>query len=375
MALVNTNAQANGLSAAVRDLWLSKNFMLLFTQRSPLWGLLKAQGNIKPSGYGIEMREGLSVPVTTGPAFQGIANSYTEIPAQAMTGFTSATYNLAMYGINISSDDYDMKRAGSPTEEIDWQQGIMEQGVERAMNKIMDDLWRDPSDANSIGTRTSIASILAFMNGGGTGATDGGASPKAQASQSQVPLVLTAGTTAQQTIGGIPRNSVGGAYWCIPIVNGDPVTPGSTALTVFTLSNVYNEGWQDNNFPNLIIMPDYLFSKLQNLITVGGSNGGTIYNGNEANIGYNYIQFRGAKIVPDRRCPTAGFFSGGSTPWTNQILCLNTKYLRVRTDGSKPKFKPVPTTQAIDQQVGYWYLALTSKHLGNVHSTGVNFTS
>ena len=375
MALVNSQTTVNGYNAAVRDAWLSKNFMFLFTQRSPIWAQFQAKGRIKPAGYGVQMREPLAVPVTTGPMLQGVANPYAYIEAQPMTGFTTATYPLSEYAMNISWDEYDMKRAGNPTEMVDWVQAIMENAWNRAMNKIMDDFWADPSLPASVGTRTQIMSIRTALNAGSTSATDGGASPAAQASQSVAGIVGTSGATVQYTVGGIPRNVTGGAYWCTPMINGSPYSPGSTALTVLVLNDIYEEAFQDGMSPDLITCPTALFSKLQNLLTVGGSNGGTIYGpGDTAKFGFSHLNFRGAKIIPDRRCPTAGYISGTSTATGNQLFCMNTEYLTWRCNGNRPVFKEVVTTQPIHQEVGTWFVALTGRHLGNVHSVAYNLT-
>lgn len=376
MTLNNNVPGATGFMSAVTELWLDNKHMSLFLQMSPFWGTLAEEGRIQGSGYGTVMKEPVRVPTLTGPQLQGISNPYTPIEAQPMTGFTWAQWVLSMYGMDISWTDYDAKRAGGYVEMVNWIDAVLEQGHDKAMNKMMDDLWAAPENANSIGVETQIMSILCALNGA-AGST-GNASPPAQASQiNQTPYVLTSGATANTTVGALPRGQAGAAYWCTPLINGTPYgTPGATSLTTGTLNAIYKQALQDKSSPNLIVTVDQLEDKLQNLLQFGGTNGGTMFKpGGTADLAYDYIRFRRARIVFDRRCPTAGFFSGTSTAWTNMILCMNTNMFRLRMDGKKPKFKEVVSNRAIKEMFGTWFLALTAKNLGNCHSVALNVTA
>lgn len=366
MALQSQDAAANGFTSAVRDRWLSLKYMDLFTQRSPVLKMLQMRGRIQPAGYGNIMREPLMVPVTTGPQLQGVSNPYADIDPQPMTGYTSAEYPLAEYAIPVSWSFKQNKAAGGPEEMVRWKEANFKNALLRSMNTMMDHLFAAPEDPLSIGTDARLMSLLTAINGGTTAATDGGASPPAQAGQSAAPYVKATGTTAQTIVGNIQRAAVGAAYWC-PV----RVFSSATALTVQTLNDLYEEAFQEGEEPDFIGMPSGIFSKIQNLITVGGSSGGQRTGGPEGehtNLGFSHVKFRNALITVDRRIPTAGFLSGTSTATNNLVLCLNLNHLTLRADGKKPKFRDVPTTKSIEQWIGDWFIALTSDHLGNVHS-------
>jgi hypothetical protein len=370
VALQSTDVNASGFNAAVRDLWLSKNSMPLFTQRSPFLGALMMRGRIQKAGYGTNMREMLTVPVTTGPQLVGVANAYADFSPQPMTGYTTAEYILSEYYFNLSWQDYDMKRANGPVEMVQWQESHFINAHKRSYNKILADLWAAPENPLSAGDRTQVASIQTFINGGTTAATDGGAQPPAQASQSATPFVMTSGATAVTTVGTIPRAAAGAAYWCPGLLN-----PGLTALTVLVLNDVYEEAFQEGDEPNYIAVPSNLFSKLQNLLTVGGSNGGQVYGESKlAKFGFSTLRFRNADIVVDRRVPTSGFLSGTTTALGAQMYCMNLNYITLRMDGKKPTFEEVSTNKPIHEEKGAWNMALTSKHLGNVHSRHLNLS-
>jgi hypothetical protein len=377
MALNTSYPGATGFMSAVIDKWLSSKHMSLFTQRSPFFKILSDTGRIQGSGYGTNMREPVRTPTITGPQLQGVTNPYAGIEAQPMTGFTWAQWPLSEYVMDISWEEYDEKRAGGPVEMVNWVQAVLEQGHDKAMNKIMDDLWAAPESANSVGVRNQIMSIRTALNGGGSSATDQGASPRAQASQTATPIVSASGASAQTTVGGIPRAASGAAYWCTPLVNGTPYgSPGATALTAGVLSSIYNQAVQDTSHPNLIVTVDELQDKLQLLANFGGTNGGLMQQpGEKLDLGFDYIQWRRAKIIFDRRCPTSGYLSGTSTAIGNHMFVMNTNNFRLRMDGKKPKFKEVVLNRPIKEQFGTWYMALTANHLGNVHAVGFNLTS
>jgi len=372
MSLTNADASKNGFNSAVRDAWLSANHMPLFTQHSPILKMFQQMGRIKPAGYGTEMREPLIVPVTTGPQMEGVTNAYADRAPQAMTGYTSASFPLSEYIIDVSWQDYDDKRAGSEVEMVRWQEAHFINAEKRSFNKILNDFWANEDNAKSAGARDQIASIKTFINGGTTAATDGGASPAAQAEQTEVPICTLSSVVAVTLVGGIERSAAGAAYWCPPIHQGGSTT--SAALTLLQLNDLYQLAYQGDEHPNLIIMPPALFSKIQNLLSVGGGNGGQMYTGSKlAEAGFDAIKFRGAEIVTDRRCPTTSFNSNTSTAKLNNIFCLNMNHLTMRMDGKKPKFKDVQTNKPIQEHVGQWFMALTADHLGNVHARGVNY--
>ena len=358
----------SGFSTAVRDLWLSRNHMSLFTQRSPVWRMMMMRGRIKAAGYGVIMREPLEVPVSTGPQLIGITNAYATIDPQPMTGFTQAEYVLSEYAMNVSWQDYDTKRAAGPVEMVSWVEAIYKNAHDRATNKLMNDFWDIPEDPLSIGSRQQIMSVRTAINGGTTAATGVPLLP-IQANQSAAPVVSATGAVAQTTVGNIPRAAAGAAYWCPSVFRGSPYSAGATPLTVQVLNDTFEEAYQDGYHPHVMIMPSALYSKLQNLLTVGGSNGGLMFRESDsAKFGFDSMYFRGAQVVVDRRCPTSGFISNTSTATNNQILTLNLDHLTLRMDGDKPKFKEVVEPKLIHEELGAIYLALTSGHLGNLHS-------
>lgn len=372
MALQSNDANANGFNSAVRDAWMRSNFTPLFTQRSPFLKMLQLHGQIKPSGFGTTMREPLMVPTLTGPQLEGVTNAYADRSPQPMTGYTTAEYTLSEYIIDISWQDYDDVRAGGEVEMIKWRESHFKNGSLRSFNQILADLWAAPEGANTIGVRQQIASIRTFINGGTTSATDGGANPPAQAEQSATPVVAATGQTAQLTVGNIPRNVAGAAYWCPPLL-GSAGT--SVALTVMVLNDLYEAAFQEGEEPHLILLPPGLFSKIQNLITVGGSNGGQVYGESRlAKVGFSSVKFRNAEIAVDRRVPTSGFYSGTSTTHANMAMVLNMNHIMMRMRSKKPTFKDVPTNKPIQEHVGQWYLCMTADHLGNVHSMRPDLT-
>ena len=373
MALQSSDTAANGFTSAVRDAWLSAKYMSLFTQRSPFIKMLRLRGNIQPAGYGVEMREPLMVPVLTGPQLEGISSGYAANNPTPMTGYTSAKYALSQYAINVSWEDYEDVQATGEVEMVKWRAAHFENAIERSNNRILDDLWKAPEDANSAGIREQLASIRTFVNAGTTTATDGGASPAAQASQSKTPVCSASSSTAITLVGKIERSAAGAAYWCPGKLGTDGT---SVALTVLELNDLYEEAFQAGEEPDLILMPSGLFSKITNLMTVGGGNGGQMYGESRlGKLGFSAIRFRNADIVVDRRVPASGFFAGGTTAANNHMYCLNMKHFKWRARSKKPVFKDVPSNKLIQEQLGAWYCCLTADHLGNVHSFRADLTT
>jgi hypothetical protein len=393
MALQSTVAAANGFSSAVRDAWLSKKHMPLFTQRSPLFQQMALNKNIQPSGFGVEMREPLMVPVPTGPQLTGISNYYADTDPQPMTGYTTAIYVLAGYKIDVSWSEYDTMRAGSPVEMVQWVQAHFLNAEKRALNKLMTDFWAPPENVGSAGTPTQIGSLRTFINGGynnaGQAPTDGGyADLPLQPEQSCHALVATSGASAVTTIGTINRSAVGAGYWCpgglgTNDTSGNPAAaaqqlPGVQALTIQVLNDIYESACQENEEPDIMVTTTGMFSKIQNLLTVGGGNGGQTYGEKDTvSPGFRHVRFRGAYITVDRRCPTGGYIGNTSTTIaanssssavTNWLYCLNSRHLKIRANGRRPKFKTVVSNKAIEEHFGTWYLSFTADHVGNVHS-------
>lgn len=369
MALTNADAQANGFNSAVRDAWLSANYMPLFTQRSPVLKMLQMRRGItKPRGFGDRMREPIMVPVTTGPQFTGQTTGYAEENPEPMTGYTSAYYYLSQYKIDVSWDDYDTVRGGDPVEMVRWSESHFKNALLRSFNTLLKHMWDPPETVGSTGIRTRIASLRTLINSGGSSTTDGGAQPAAQANQLNPAVVGATGTTAVKTPGDLNRDAAGAAYWCSNVWDTSG-TPAVAALTVQVLNDIYEDAYQDGEEPDLCIVPPGLYSKLQNLLTVGGGNGGQVFGESRlAKLGFSAIKFRNAELVVDKRCPTTGFVSGTSTALGMHLFMLNMRHLFWRTTGNKPKFKEVVSNRLIEEHVGSWYGALTADHLGNVHS-------
>ena len=378
MALNTTVINATGFMSAVIDLWLDHKHESLWLQRSPFYAMLAERGRIKGSGYGTMMREPVRVPTVTGPQLTGVTNPWTAVAFQPMTGFTWAQWPLSEYIIPVAWENYQAKQAGGATEMVNWIEAILDQGHDIAMNKMMDDLWVGPENANAVGIRSQIMSLPMALNGGGSTSTDGGASPKAQASQvGQTPYTLTSGSTAVTTVGGLPRAATGAAYWSTPLVNGMPYgNTGSTPTTTRVLNASYKQALQDGNqHPNLIIAPDQIEDSLQGLAQFAGTNGGTQFKpGGTLDLGYDYLQFRRARMIFDRRCPTAAFLSGGSTSVGNIVYFIDVDKFRFLMDGRKPTFKEVVDATPTKKQFGEWNVALTAKHLGNTHCVTMNLT-
>lgn len=390
MALVSTVAAANGFNAAVRDRWLDREFMSLFTQRSPLFMMLALRGNIQKKGFGIEMREPLRTPVPNGPQLAPISNPYATVNLQPMVGFTSAVYALAGYQIPVSWPNKQMKQAGSPVEMVNWVQAQFEQAIDLSMDRIMYDFWKDPADTNSGGTDAQLASILTYINGGynsgGQAPTDGGYLYKPlQAQQSMPAVVQSSGGSAQTTVGTIQRSAVGAGYWCPSVrgsgaQSGNPASsyytdPGAQAFTGQVMNSIYEDAFQTGKEPDMAIAPPDIFSKAIYFLTTGGTNGGQIYGESKlAKWGFSSIRYRNAEITVDQRCPISGYLGGTSTAVGLQMLMLNSRYLKIRADGRKPSFRKVEVLEPVQAHVGEWWLQFTSEHLGNVHSRHCNLT-
>ena len=369
MPLTNADAQANGFNSAVRDAWLSSNYMPLFTQRSPVLKMLQLRRGItKLRGYGDRMREPVMVPVTTGPQFHGVTTGYEEDNPEPMTGYTSAYYYLSQYKIDVSWDDYDTVRGGDPVEMIRWSEAHFKNALLRTFNTLLQHLWSPPETVGSTGIRTRIASLRTLLNSGGALTSDGGAQPPAQLNQLNPAIVGASGQTAITNVGSIERNAPGAAYWATNVWNTSG-TPAVQAFTVQVLNDIYEDAFQEGEEPDLIVVPASLFSKAQNLLTVGGSNGGTVFGESRlAKLGFSAIKFRNAELVVDKRCPTTGFVSGTATALGMHLFCMNMKHLFWRTTGNRPKFKEVVSNRLIEEHVGSWYGCLTADHLGNVHA-------
>jgi len=378
MAFNTTVVNATGFMSAVIDYWLDHKHESLWLQRSPFYSMLAERGRIKGAGYGIMMREPVRVPTATGPKLTGVTQPWVATAFQPMTGFTWAQWPLSEYTMPIAWENYQAYQAGGATEMVNWIEAILDQGHDIAMNQMMDDLWAGPEVANAVGVRSQIMSLPMALNGGTASATDGGASPKAQASQvGKVPYVLTSGATAVTTVGGLPRAAVGAAYWCTPLVNGMPYgSTGSTPTTTRVINATYKQALQDGNqHPNLIIAPDQIEDSLQGLAQFGGTNGGTQFKpGGTLDLGYDYLQFRRARMIFDRRCPTNCFDSATSTSRGNLVFFLDVDKFRFLMRSRKPIFKEVVDATPTKKQFGEWNVALTAKNLGNCHAVAENWT-
>lgn len=371
MALSNTNF--DGILSALIPAWLSSNYSSLFVHHNPVFMKMLMSGKIQTGGFGTKMVEPVMFPTTTGAQVERVSDPLADVSTNTTLAATAAEWLAAMYRYDWYVAERDLAKFGSNTEKVKWTENHMKAAVEKVMNFLEADMWAAPENTSSAGTEQQIASLKTLFNAGTTAATDGGALPPALASQSIAPLVDTTGSTAVTTVGNIPRAAAGAAYWCTPLLS----PTSSEALNVQILSKTYSEGVAGQEHPTLIVVHRNLFDVLENLASLGGSNGGQIQRDSAlADIGFDALRFRGADIVTDDYAPTAGFVSGTATARNYRIYAMNLNHLELRMREKKPDWRRVDDPRPIKRFVGTIMLGFVSDNLGRAgHAVHGNITA
>lgn len=356
-----SNSSFDGKLVNTIATWLSSNFSDVFLGNNALFTKLRMMGNVKTGGFGTSMVEPILFPDASGggPQVTGVVDPYAELNQSALTGKTAANYIAAEYLIPVSVAQYDLDQQGSDTTKVELVQGEFENAMNRFTSKLNLDLWADPITANSVGSRSALASLLAYFNAG-TAASTGGGVPDALSEQKGNRGVCNATTeTLQTTIGGIQRAAAGAAYWCTPIINA------SDTLTFQIMSKIYSLGVRNNDHVDLIVLHRDSFDKLMALVTVGGGNGGQFFQSSKlADAGFDAIRFRGADIVMDDSVPTTCYLNGASTQYGYNILAMNTSQMKLRAKSMKPDMQPHDDQRPLKVWTGRWLGQITSKNLG-----------
>lgn len=372
MALTNQNPGYSGIQSALTDAWLLSNHMSLFTRHSPLFGAFAAAGQIKRSGYGVFIRVPLMVPDGGGPRLEPLTNSYADISSTPTTGREAANYKLAHYHMDVSVDEYDLKLAGGPSEQVRWRESTFQKNLKTAFNQMMNAIWENEHVAGTGGdTRGRLGSLKTYLNAGVSGTTTDGGEGIAIPQQLVTAATSVSGSTAVYTVGGIPRNASGAAHWCTPLLGIDT---SAENLNLQVLSKIYSLTRCGTDHATLIIMHRDSFDRIQGLLTHMGSNGGQIFqNGSKlANMGFEALQWQGAEIITDDQVPTSGFVSGTSTSKGYQIFAINMNYLQLMMASKKPESTQYQSARPLEQYKWDWYLQLVGTHLGRVHARHVN---
>lgn len=356
-----SNASFDGKLINTISAWLSSNFEDVFLGNNAFFTKLRMMGNVKTNGFGTSMVEPIMIPDATGggPQAQGVTDPYAALVQSQMTGKTGASYIAAEYLIPVSVAQYDLDAQGSDTTKVELVQGEMENALNRLISKLNIDLWAAPELASSVGSRASLCSLLQLYNAG-TAASTGGGTPDALTEQKGNRGVCNATTQVLQTIaGGIQRAAAGAAYWCTPIINS------ADTLTVQNLSKIYSLGVRNSDHIDLMVMHRDSFDKLMSLFTVGGGNGGQMFQQSKlAEAGFDAIKFRGCDIIMDDYVPTTCFLNGAGTTYGYNILGINTNKMKLRAKSMKPDMIPHDDVRPLKIWTGRWLGQITSKNLG-----------
>lgn len=323
--------------------------------------MLRMNSGMKSSGFGTSMVEPIQFPDASGggPQPQGVTDPYAAVTQSAMTGQSAANYILSEYLIPVSVPMYDLKQQGSETTKVDLIQGVFENAIARFTSKLAVDLWADPITAASIGSRSSLMSLLALYNAG-TAATTGGGTPDAVAEQIGNRGVCNAASeTLQTTIGGIQRAATGAAYWCTPIINA------ADTFTMQVLSSIYSRATRNKDVPDFGVTTSAIYDKIQALATTQGGNGGRFFSSSKlADLGYDAVRWRNMEIVFDDYTPLISYLNGSATAYNDNFLAINTKKLKLRQTASKPTFRRVDDPRPLMVWTGSWYGQITCKNPG-----------
>jgi hypothetical protein len=370
-----SNSDADGILGALIPRWLTDDgaWFSMFVHHNPVLMKFLLSGAIQTGGFGRFIRVPVRIPRVTGPHMETVSDSLAEVSTQFIPGKTAADFYPTFKRMDWSLDKVELKKFGSETEMVQWAQGDVEDSMDTYMADLENEMWAAEETANSGGgSATRLGSLRTYINSAGTSATDGGANPPALAEQSVAGFVGTTGAAAVTSIGSLDRATTYGAYWTPPVRN-----PGSSqAFSILELSKVYSLARINGESPGLIVTTRAIWDAIQNLASLGGSNGGQLQNSSKlADIGFNAVKFLDADVVYDDRVPTAGFESGTSTAKVHNIFCINPKYIGLRMDAKKPPFRKVDDARPIVRFVGEHMLQLVMKGSGRYHSRHINVTA
>jgi hypothetical protein len=297
-----------------------------------------------------------------------------------MTGFSGYEWTAAEYVLPLSVQKYDLAAQGTMGKRVDWVQGVMQQGLDKFKFKLIADMWANEEVTTSAGTRAAIASIRTLLNAGGASTTANTAPPLARTEQGLDSggsigraVVGTVSSTAVYTVGGINRNAALAAHACTPIIQT------SQAFTPQVLSGIMTKATCGQERPDLILVTENVFDKIQGLISAGANSGAGqfLQNSKLAELGFDAVRFRGAEVVADENVPSGLFKTATTTPLTSgdNIFAINTGYLSMKVQSKKPKIEPHDDPRPILAWTAEWRGQLIGTNLGRVHSRHVWVTT
>lgn len=355
-----SNPNWNELATTTLNLWVSKNFADVFTGHNPLFYLLRKNGNVQTGGLGIKALEPLMYADPAGPVLEGVVDPYAEMTPSETIGWTNAEYAWCEKRLSVSIPELILDQQGSETQKINHLNTVKDISVKKFLEGLAFDTWRGEGTVGSAGnTRQYLGSILTYLNRGGTSTTNTVFTYvllEQQYNGGTQPGGIAVGTTPVTNVGGIERNGANGAFWCTPVSN----PTANQTMTLSAMNAGYNLAVRDTDMPDLVVMNRSGYGDFMSILqgfqrfTKGGL----------ADAGFDSMQFRGADIVFDDRCPA------------KTVLFINTKYLKLRCASMAPKFelKPDPH-RTITNWNARWVGQITSGHLGRVHSRLANIGS
>jgi hypothetical protein len=353
-----SNPNWNELATTTLNLWVSKNFANVFTGHNPLFYLLRKNGNVQTGGLGIKALEPLMYADPSGPQLEGVVDPYAEMTPSETVGWTNAEYAWCEKRLSVSIAELILDQQGSETMKINHLNTVKDISVKKFLEGLAFDLWRAEGSVGTAGdTRQYLGSILTYLNRGGSATTNGVTTfILGEQTYSGTNGGAAVGTTPKTNVGNIERNGANGAFWCTPVYN----PAANTAVSLDAMNYGYNLAVRDTDSPDLIVMNRTNYGTLMSILqgfqrfTKGGL----------ADAGFDSMQFRGADIIMDDRCPA------------KTVLFINTSYLKLRCASMAPKFelKPDPH-RTITNWNARWVGQITSGHLGRVHSRLGNFGS
>jgi hypothetical protein len=365
MAVNGINANYNNnATLTVLNAWLSANCADVYSSNSPFFARMRAAGRIKTGGIGYTWSEPFYYPVTTGPQLQGVSDMWADQVRPTETGgISQLQFTPAMFIMNVGIAKYDLKAQGSDTKRVDYLQTIMKISNTKWGETLNSQLWAAEGATGADGqSKAVLGSLRAYINGGGSSTTDGGATP-ARSASSFGGTFTAVGTSAITKIGNVERNGVGGAYFCPNLYNKS----GGDAATAMALNNLITYAARNEDRPTLILLPPRLYTYYLGIVQSQQRTDLKTYGK------YEGFTWNGVDVMYDDNVP-AGTDNGASANTTGQIFCLNLDHLTLRYDTMKPQFTPYvdPLRTTLDNYTASQIIQLTTDHPGRVHSRNAN---
>lgn len=345
IAGINTNF--DNINSATISAYMAKRYQNHVPSHHPVLYKIFARGQAK-KGHGYKYVFQFRHPSPIGNVPVGVTDGFANIADPVERGgFTAYEWTPAMFAMNMGIEIYDIEAQDSETTLIDLYESRAEASFDTWDEFYQASIWALEATAGSGGaSRTALCSIRTLFNGGGTSSTAGGV-PDAKATQK----VAAVGTTPLTLVGNVERNGIGGYYECVNLITA------ATNPSVTFLSRLYNMCVRNGEAPDLIILPEILYSYFDAQLAANQRYGESEL----AKIGFEAFRFKKAEVVMDDGCPQSAN--------ANQIFVINTKYLHLRYNTMKPKFvrKDFPN-KTLQNWQGTHILQLCSDYLGRTHA-------